>query len=157
MEKILFRKFCVDLQKFKSRRQIGIRNYSFCSSEHMIKIHMKKVAFIGRHFGEAFAIVVESLKHESRLGSYDLIWPHRVICPRLTSVVKIVWTSRCSIYEIPCTKLGFNSILVIILRFASSHWLIYYPFGISLVTSLVQKMGCGLGWLSSFIRWDHFR
>jgi hypothetical protein len=128
--------------------RLGFEIIHFVLVNIWYKSTWKKSLLMVAFFGEAFAIVVESLKHESRLGSYDLIWPWWVICLRLTSVVKIVWTSRCSIYEIPCTKLGFNSILVIILRFASSHWLIYYPFGISLVTSLVQKMGCGLGWLS---------
>ena len=50
----------------------------------MIKIHMKKVAFIGRNFGEAFAIVVESLNMNLGLGhmtsfdlggSFVLVWP----------------------------------------------------------------------------------
>ena len=119
-----------------------------------------KKSLIGRCFGEAFATVVELSKHAFRLGLLDLIWPLWHLAWRssegLTStlVVKIVETSRCSIYEIPCTKLGFNSILVTLhhSRFLTSHWLIYYPFGLGwLATSLVQKwvaVRSGLGWLS---------
>lgn len=108
-------------------------------------------------------------------GLNDLTWPQG----HLTSFDlgrQNWWTSRCSIYEIPCTKLGFNSILIVTFNhpynFLSSHWLIYYPFGISLITtSLVQKNGLRSRvvkfclteiepiryfWVSFFL-WDHFR
>lgn len=143
---MIYRKFISEILCWPPKIQISSTDWdsklfmSFCSREHMInKIQIKKVAYWSL-FWRGFCDFGRVAKAWISAESYNLIWPKGHLS-LFDHGRQYCLTSRCSIYEIPCTKLGFNSILVIILRFPSSHWLIYYPFGISLVTSLVQKNG----------------